>query len=131
MKHIAACLIGIAMLGLSACASEEEIRVTNVLGPYDCAWICSAVDLTAQVPNVETDGNETVFVSKAEDWDQGYVDIGGRVVFLEPDSSFSLSRPDYFFSGEFTASGQLIFTEVTVHHDSNLRHDCDYVGYLK
>jgi hypothetical protein len=131
MKRIAFWSVGICLLMLSACASKEELRVENVLGPYDIVWLCNAVDLTAQNPNVETSGEETIFVTKPEDWEDGFIAIGDRVVFLEPDSSFGISEVDYFLAGEFTASGQLIFSETHVDRANNLRNDCEFVGYLK
>lgn len=115
----------------SACTPAEKVRVENVIGPYDCTWNCKAVDLTGQTGDVETTGDETIFVKKGADWEEGYIDIGDRTVFLLEDSSFTLSETDYFLSGEFTKDGQLVFTESTVDRANNVRNDCDYLGYLK
>lgn len=131
MKRSAILLMGIALLGLGACASKEQLLVQDVLGPYECVSLCTRVDLTAQDTNVVTNGDETIFVTKAVDWKKGYVLIGDREVYINPDSSFTLSSPDYFFSGEFTSIGQLIFSESTVNRENNTRLDCEIVGYRK
>jgi hypothetical protein len=119
------------LLIASACTPAEKIRVQNVIGPYDCTSQCTEVDLTGQLPDSTLDGQETVFVTKSEDWEEGFIDLRDHTVFLQEDSTFSLSEADYFLSGEFTPDGRLIFTETTVYRDNNTRTDCNYLGYLK
>jgi hypothetical protein len=121
----------LACLILSACSPAEKIRVENVIGPYDCTSQCTTVDLTGQVPDSTIDDTETVFVTKSENWEEGYIDLQAHTVFLQEDSTFSLSETDYFLSGEFTSDGRIIFTETTINRDSNSRVDCNYLGYLK
>ena len=121
-----ACLVTV-----SACTPAEKIRVENVLGPYDCTYQCTLVDLTGQQPDSVMDGTETVFVTKAENWEEGYLDLQSHTVFLLEDSTFTLSETDYFLAGEFTADGRIIFTETKIQRDDNTRLDCNYIGNLK
>jgi hypothetical protein len=131
MKAMSALTVLACLVIASACTPAEKIRVENVIGPYDCAYQCTHVDLTGQVADSIVDGNETIFVTKAENWDEGYIDLRGHTVFLLEDSTFTLSEADYFLSGEFAPDGRIIFTETTIQRADNMRLDCNYLGYLK
>lgn len=114
------------VLAVQACKSDEQILVEQVIAPYKGSVECTISDLVGQnAPQITTDSS-LVYVTKAKDYDDGYIRVMDQVAYLKSNLEFVISGSDYYLSGEFDDNGGLRMTEDKIDHDLQQRHQCSY-----
>jgi hypothetical protein len=118
-------LIALALC-FQACKPEEQLRVEKVIGAYDYTASCEIYDLIQQGnPTIVMD-SAVVYVKRAVDDENGFIEVWDEVVFLTKELGFTASRTNYYLNGQFDGAGGLIIQTDIVDQQARTRTQCTY-----
>jgi hypothetical protein len=126
MKKLQGALLILLVLALQACKSDEQILVEQVVAPYSGSVTCTISDLVGQNAPQTTTDSSLVYVTKAKEYDDGYIRVLDQVAYLKSNREFVISTSDYYLSGEFDDNGGLSMSEDKIDHDLQQRFQCTY-----